>query len=227
MKNIPNHIAIIMDGNGRWVPKRGLRRIDGHIEGEKVFRQMCENAEALGVKILTVFAFSTENWERPEEEVNRIMLILKRYFISCKTFAEAKKYKIKVLGDRERLGQELNTSIADAEKSTENNNGLIIQIAINYGGQNEIVRAVNSLIKKNVSIITEEDIKMNLDTYGSDDPDLLIRTGGELRLSNFMLWQLAYTELYFTEVLWPDFNKKELIRAIEYYQSIDRRYGGI
>lgn len=227
MNNIPKHIAIVMDGNGRWAKNKNLKRTEGHIEGEKVFRQVCKDAESLGVEIVTVFAFSTENWERSEEEVNKIMLVLQQYFISCKNFAESSNYKIKVLGERKRLSKELNDAITDAEKTTENNNGLLIQIAINYGGKNEIVRAVNKLLKSNVTTITEKDIENNLDTYGCDAPDLLIRTGGEIRLSNFMIWQLAYTELYFTDILWPDFNKEELIRAIEYYKSKERRFGGI
>ncbi len=227
MNNIPKHIAIIMDGNGRWAKSKGMNRTEGHIEGEKVFRKVCTDAEALGVDILTVFAFSTENWERSEEEVNKIMAVLKKYFASCRSFAERSNYKIKVLGERECLSDELNKVISAAESATADNSGLLIQIAINYGGKNEIIRAVNKLIKKNVSSITEQDVEDNLDTFGCCAPDLLIRTGGEVRLSNFMIWQLAYTELYFTDVLWPDFDKSELIRAIEYYQGRERRFGKI
>lgn len=228
-ENLPKHIAIVMDGNGRWAEKRGLQRVDGHKKGEEVFRKTCKLAVDKGVKYLTVFAFSTENWKRPQNEVNAIMKILKAFFDSCSDMAFANDYKIRVIGDRTVLNKDLLTAIEFAENNTINNSRLVVCIAINYGGRNEIVRAVNSWLasKQDTKEFTEKNLTDNLDTSEIPYPDLIIRTGGEIRLSNFMLWQVAYSELYFSNVLWPDFDDNEFDNAIKYYMNKKRNFGSI
>ncbi|MBE5968054.1 MAG: isoprenyl transferase [Lachnospiraceae bacterium] len=230
---IPNHIAIILDGNGRWAKKRNMPRNYGHTQGSKAVERICEDAYKIGVNYLTVYAFSTENWKRPKEEVDAIMKLLRSYLQTSKKTAKKNNMKVRILGDKSGLSEDIIKSINELEEASKDNTGLHLQVAINYGSRDEIIRAVKALsldIKKNtiaIDNIDENVMESYLDTKGIPDPDLLIRTSGEKRLSNFLLWQLAYTEFYFTDVLWPDFDKKELIKAIEYYNSRVRRFGAI
>ncbi len=230
---VPEHIAIILDGNGRWAKKRGMPRNFGHLQGAKNVEQICSDAYDLGVKYLTVYTFSTENWKRSVEEVNGIMNILRQYLNSFKTHVKREKLTVRVIGDRSRLDDDINELIDELWEMSKDHKGLTLTLALNYGGRDEITRAVRKLadqVKEGVLLpeqIDEAAISKELDTYYMPDPDLLIRTSGELRLSNYLLWQLAYTEFYFTDVLWPDFDKKELEKAIEYYNGRDRRYGGV
>ena len=230
---IPNHVAIILDGNGRWAKAKGLPRKYGHIEGAKTVEKICEDAYNLGINYLTVYAFSTENWNRPKDEVEALMLLLRNYMKNCIARSNKNNMKVRVIGDKTGLDQDIRKSIADLEEATKNNTGLHFTIAINYGGRDEIVRAVKNTAQKisdgvmSVEDIDEESFGLTLDTAEYPDPDLLIRTCNEQRISNFLLWQLAYTEFYFTPVAWPDFNKEELISAIEAYNKRDRKYGKI
>ncbi len=230
---IPSHIAIILDGNGRWAKKRNMPRNYGHTQGSKTVEKICEDAYKIGVKYLTVYAFSTENWKRPRDEVDAIMKLLRSYLQTSKKTAKKNNMRVRILGDKTGLSEDIQKSIDELEKVSRENTGLNLQVAINYGGRDEIIRAVKALsldIKKNTIAIDniDENVMENyMDTKGIPDPDLLIRTSGEKRLSNFLLWQLAYTEFYFTDVLWPDFDKKELMKAIEYYNSRVRRFGAI
>ena len=227
--NLPEHIAIIMDGNGRWAESNGLHRVQGHKKGEEVFRNTCKLASKKGIKYLTVFAFSTENWKRPLNEVDAIMKILQCFFESCSSMALENDYKIRVIGDRTILSEELCKAIEFAEGKTANNSKLTVCVAINYGGRDEIIRATNTWLKtyQGIGEFTEKDLIENLDTPEIPYPDLVIRTGGEIRLSNFMLWQIAYSELYFSDVLWPDFDEGEFNKAIEYYSKKNRKFGSI
>ncbi len=230
---VPNHIAIILDGNGRWAKKRGLPRNAGHVQGAKAVELICEEAYKMGVQYLTVYAFSTENWNRPQEEVDALMKLLRNYMKNCLKTAEKNNMCVRVIGDKSRLDADIQESIAMLEEASRNNTGLHFSIAINYGGRDEIRRAVvkiaDRVAKGEVSSadITEQLITDNLDTGSYPDPDLLIRTCNEQRISNFLLWQLAYTEFYFTPIPWPDFDKKELIKAIEAYNHRDRRFGAL
>jgi undecaprenyl diphosphate synthase len=230
---IPSHIAIILDGNGRWAKKRNMPRNYGHTQGSKTVEKICEDAYKIGVKYLTVYAFSTENWKRPKDEVDAIMKLLRSYLQTSKKTAKKNNMRVRILGDKTGLSEDIQKSIDELEEVSSENTGLNLQVAINYGGRDEIIRAVKALsldIKKNtiaIDNIDENVIENYMDTKGIPDPDLLIRTSGEKRLSNFLLWQLAYTEFYFTDVLWPDFDKKELMKAIEYYNSRVRRFGAI
>ena len=230
---IPQHIAIILDGNGRWAKAKGMPRNYGHTQGSKNVEVICEAAAKMGVKYLTVYAFSTENWKRPESEVTALMTILRNYMKTCIKTAQKNHMKVRVIGDLNGLDDDIRTRIAELEEATKNNDGLNFQIAINYGSRDELRRGITELAKDikagkmEPEEITEEKIAGYLDTKEIPDPDLLIRTSGELRLSNFLLWQLAYAEFYFTEVHWPDFNKAELERAIAYFNKRDRRYGGV
>lgn len=229
--NIPKHIAIILDGNGRWAKAKGLPRKYGHIEGAKTVEKICEEAYKMGVQYLTVYAFSTENWNRPKDEVDALMTLLRNYMKTCLKTAEKNRMCVRVLGDKTGLDEDIRKRIDDLEKATVNNDGLHFQIALNYGGRDEIVRATKLIAEKvkageiNPDDITEEMISDCLDTKGIPEPDLLIRTCNEQRISNFLLWQLAYTEFYFTPVAWPDFSKEELTKAIETYNKRDRKYG--
>lgn len=231
--SIPKHVAIILDGNGRWAKKRGLPRNMGHIQGAKTVEDICEIAYNMGIQYLTVYAFSTENWARPKDEVDALMGLLRNYMKNCIKRASKNNMCVRVIGDKSRLAPDIIESIAQLEEATKDNTGLHFQIAINYGGRDEMLRAVKAVGEKvakgelDASEITEETIAANLDTAGLPDPDLLIRTCNEQRISNFLLWQLAYTELYFTPVPWPDFSKEELEKAVEAYQSRDRRFGGL
>ena len=229
--NIPDHVAIILDGNGRWAKAKGMPRNYGHIQGAKTVEVICEEAYKMGINYLTVYAFSTENWSRPEDEVDQLMKLLRNYMKTCRQTAKKNNMCVRVIGDKSRLDPDIRESIAALEEASKDNTGLHFQVAINYGSRDEIVRAVNHINEdiaagKITGPVTEQLMDEYLDTKGLPAPDLLIRTSGEQRLSNFLLWQLAYTEFYFTDVHWPDFSKEELIRACEAYSSRDRRYGG-
>ena len=230
---VPQHVAIILDGNGRWAKCKGMPRNYGHAQGSKNVERICEDAYKMGIKYLTVYAFSTENWSRPESEVSALMTLLRNYMKTCLKTAEKNRMKVRVIGDKTRLDEDIRIRIAELEEASKNNDGLNFTIAINYGSRDEITRGMRRMAqdikdgKLDPSDITESSIEGYLDTAGIPDPDLLIRTSGELRLSNFLLWQLAYTEFYFTETPWPDFTKEELEKAIEKYNSRDRRYGGV
>ena len=230
-RKIPNHVAIILDGNGRWAKAKGMPRNYGHVQGAKTVEVICEEAYKMGVQYLTVYAFSTENWNRPKDEVDALMKLLRNYMKTCLKTAEKNRMCVRVLGDKSRLDEDIRTRIAELEEATKNNDGLHFQIAINYGGRDEIRRAVMEITSKvangelKPSEISEDIISAALDTKGLPEPDLLIRTCNEQRISNFLLWQLAYTEFYFTPVAWPDFSKEELEKAIDAYNHRDRRYG--
>ncbi len=223
---VPQHVAIILDGNGRWAKKRLLPRSAGHSAGARTVEDCCEWAWDLGIKYLTVYAFSTENWTRSEEEVGYLMNLLREYMKNCLARSRKNNMRVRVIGDKSKLDEDLRESISELERESASFTGLNFQVAINYGGRDEIVRAVRRIVEDSVTLIDEKTISSYIDTADIPDPDLLIRTSGEQRISNFMLWQMAYTEFYFTDVLWPDFSKKELEKAIEYYGTRDRRFGG-
>ncbi|MBQ5933378.1 MAG: isoprenyl transferase [Lachnospiraceae bacterium] len=231
-KKLPTHVAIIMDGNGRWAKKRLLPRAMGHSAGAKNVEPMCKAAWDLGIKYLTVYAFSTENWTRSDDEVSTLMKLLKEYMEGCIEKSRKNNMRVRVIGDVSKLSKDLQESIKRLEDYSKDFDGLQFQVALNYGGRDDIVRAVKKIAEKartgemNPDDITDDVISSNLDTADIPDPDLLIRTSGELRISNFMLWQMAYTEMYFTDVYWPDFDKKELEKALDYYANRDRRFGG-
>jgi undecaprenyl diphosphate synthase len=222
-----------MDGNGRWAKKRGLPRTAGHAQGARVVEQILEDADHMGIRYLTVYAFSTENWSRPDSEVKALMNLLRTYMKTSLAKCARNNVRIRVIGDKSRLDSDLQASIANLEKETASNTGIGFQIAINYGSRDEIVRAVRKAAQKvkdsglNPEDITEAMISDELDTAGIPDPDLLIRTGGEQRISNFLLWQTAYSELYFCDAAWPDFNKAELEKAVDAFNNRERRYGGL
>jgi len=231
--NIPKHVAIILDGNGRWAKAKGMPRNYGHTQGAKTVEVICEEAYKMGIQYLTVYAFSTENWSRPKDEVDALMKLLRNYMKTCLKTAEKNKMCVRVIGDKTGLDDDIRSRIAELEEATKENTGLHFQIALNYGGRDEIVRAVRRLVQRaeagqiKAEQINEELISDMLDTAGLPEPDLLIRTCNEQRISNFLLWQLAYTEFYFTPVAWPDFTKEELEKAIEAYNHRDRRYGKV
>ena len=230
---IPAHIAIILDGNGRWAKAKGMPRNYGHAQGSKNVERICEEAYRMGVKYLTVYAFSTENWNRPKDEVDALMKLLRNYMKTCLKTAAKNDMKVRVIGDKTGLDEDIRNRIAELEEATKDNGGLNFQSALNYGSRDEIVRAVRRVSedvkegKVKPEDIDEKMFETYLDTHGIPDPDLMIRTSGELRLSNYLLWQLAYTEFYFTDIPWPDFTKEELSKAIEQYNRRDRRYGGV
>ena len=228
---IPRHVAVIMDGNGRWAKSKGLPRKMGHVQGGKNVEDLLYVCDDLGIKYFTVYAFSTENWKRSEDEVAALMTLLRSYLSSGFKKAAKNNVRIRIIGDRTRLAPDIQKLIEDLEEDSKNNTGLQFQIAINYGGRDEIVRMMRKTAediksgKVNPEDINEEFISNNLDTKDIPDPDLLIRTSGEQRLSNFLLWQIAYSEFYIADCHWPDFNKEELIKAIEAYNKRDRRFG--
>lgn len=231
--NVPKHVAIILDGNGRWAKSKGMPRNYGHTQGAKNVEIICEEAYKMGIEYLTVYAFSTENWSRPKDEVDALMKLLRNYLKTCQKTAAKNNMCVRIIGDKTRLDDDLQEQINALEEATINNTGLHFQVALNYGSKDEILRAVNR-IKNDMAgnvipdgNITEELIDNYLDTKGIPDPDLLIRTSGEMRLSNFLLWQLAYSEFYFADVHWPDFTKEELEKAVESYSKRNRRYGGV
>ena len=229
---VPNHIAIILDGNGRWAKKRGMPRSFGHVKGCENLEDICEVAKELGVKYLTVYAFSTENWKRSKEEVDGLMKLFRNYLKKCIKISQKNNMRVKVIGDITAFDSDIQESIEKLEDFSKDFTDLHFQIALNYGSRDEITRAVNRMLEdqkagKLETPVSEDTISDYLDTAGIPDPDLMIRTSGELRLSNYLLWQLAYSEFYFTDVPWPDFKKEELVKAIEKYNKRDRRYGGV
>ncbi len=232
-RKIPAHVAIIMDGNGRWARKRGLPRTMGHAQGARVVEQILEDADHMGIRYLTVYAFSTENWTRPDAEVKALMNLLRTYMKTSLAKCAKNNVRIRVIGDKTRLDPDLQASIAHLEQETAGNTGISFQIAINYGGRDELVRACRKIAGEiadgsvSPEAVDADLIDAHLDTAGLPDPDLLIRTCGEERISNFLLWQIAYSELYFSPLAWPDFSKEELERAIDAYNHRERRYGGL
>lgn len=231
--NVPKHVAIILDGNGRWAKKRNMPRNYGHVQGSKTVEQIIEDGYNMGIEYITVYAFSTENWKRSMDEVDALMKLLQKYLIDCIERSTKNNMQVRVIGDKSGLDPKIVTKINELEEVTKNATGLKFTIAINYGGRDEIRRAVTGIAQDIAGgrlapqDITEDLISSYLDTAGLPDPDLLIRTSGEERLSNFLPWQLAYTEFYFTDVLWPDFKKEDLLTAIRYYNGRDRRFGGV
>ena len=232
IKKIPTHVAIIMDGNGRWAKRKLLPRAMGHSAGANNVEPMCKAAWDLGIKYLTVYAFSTENWTRSDDEVSTLMKLLKQYMEGCIEKSRRNNMRVRVIGDISRLSADMQEAIRRLEDYSKDFDGLQFQVALNYGGRDEILRAAKKYAEdcKAGTILPEAldetMFKSYLDTADIPDPDLLIRTSGEYRISNFILWELAYTEMYFTDVYWPDFSKEELEKAIEYYGGRDRRFGG-
>lgn len=230
---IPQHLALILDGNGRWAKKRGLPRTMGHKEGCITMEKTVEFAARMGIHYLTVYGFSTENWKRPGEEIGVLMQLFRHYMVRLLKVAAENNVRVRMIGDRNRFDQDIIDGLNRLEAETQNNTGLTFVIAVNYGGRDEIVRAARKLIadcqdgKLSGSQVDEKVFASYLDTNGIPDPDLLIRTSGEIRLSNYLLWQLAYTEIFVTDCLWPDFNQAELESAIIQYNSRDRRFGGV
>ncbi len=231
---IPTHVAVIMDGNGRWAKKRGLPRTMGHKKGAQSVREIVENAGEIGIKYLTLFGFSSENWSRPEQEVNDLMMLLRQYLRSQTAEFHKRNAKLSVIGDRTAFDTDIVELIENAETITSDNTGLHVIIALNYGGRHDISQAARSVIKDALENNVEPDLKSieqsitdNLMTSGIPDPDLLIRTSGEQRISNFLLWQCAYAEMVFVPTLWPDFRKQDLIDAVKEYASRDRRFGKV
>ncbi|MBQ7934043.1 MAG: di-trans,poly-cis-decaprenylcistransferase [Lachnospiraceae bacterium] len=227
-ERIPQHVAIILDGNGRWAAAHNVGRSKGHLAGAENVETISDALIEMGVKYLTVYAFSTENWKRSEEEVSYLMMLLKQYLIKNKKDAIRRNIQIKVLGDKSGLSKELQLLIEDVEASTAHLDSFHLQFAINYGGRDELCRAMKKIAAQGMDAeeITQDTIAANLDTAGLPDPDLLIRTSGELRISNFLLWQLAYSEFYFSDKYWPDFTPQDLEEAILDYARRDRRFGG-
>ena len=230
---IPNHVAIILDGNGRWAKRKGMPRSYGHVKGCENLEKVCSVAKELGVKYLTVYAFSTENWKRSKEEVDSLMKLFRNYMKKCLKIAKENRMRVKIIGDPSAFDLDLQEKIKELEAYSAQFDELHFQIALNYGSRDEITRAVRQMgedIQKGVldpKQIQEDTISSYLDTRELPDPDLLIRTSGEERLSNFLMWQLAYTEFYFTDVPWPEFDKAEFEKAIAKYNQRDRRYGGV
>lgn len=230
---IPTHVAIILDGNGRWAKKRGMPRNYGHVQGAKNVEKICKAAHDRGIRYVTFYAFSTENWNRPADEVEALMKLLHNYMKTCLRTAKKNNMRVRVIGDITRLDEATQTRIHELEKASEQYDGLNMTIAINYGSRDEIVRSVKKAAQDvqegrlSADDITEHMFSKYLDTADIPDPDLMIRTSGEQRLSNYLLWQLAYAEFYFTPVPWPDFDEKALDEALAYYDARDRRFGGI
>jgi len=230
-ENLPRHIAIIMDGNGRWAKKKSLNRISGHIKGVDTVREVVTACRELGIKVLTLYAFSMENWRRPQDEVVALMGLLKEYLLKEREEMVQNNIRLCAIGRLEDLPLDVLDALRETMKKTEHCNGMILNLALSYGGRSEILHAVQGIIsdfKKgeiNPDQINQQRFSQYLWTWGIPDPDLLIRTSGEFRISNFLLWQIAYTELYVTETLWPDFDRKELLKAIADYQSRERRFG--
>ena len=230
-EKLPRHIAIIMDGNGRWAKKKSLNRISGHIKGVNAVREVVTACRELGIKVLTLYAFSIENWRRPAEEVNALMGLLKEYLQKeCEEMVQ-NNIRLNAIGRIEDLPLDVQTTLQETKKKTEHCDRMILNLALSYGGRSEILHAVQGMLsdlqkgKVELEEITIQRFPEYLWTHGIPDPDLLIRTSGEYRISNFLLWQIAYTELYVTETLWPDFDRKELLKAIADYQSRERRFG--
>jgi undecaprenyl diphosphate synthase len=233
VSNVPQHVAIILDGNGRWAKAKGMPRSYGHVQGGKALEDILVDADDIGIRFLTVYAFSTENWNRPADEISALMGLLKNYLKTSIKKCMKNNVRCRVIGDKSGLSEELQEAIAKMEEATAGNTGLTFTIAINYGGRDEITRAVKKVAAKvesgelKASEITEKMIADNLDTFDMPDPDLLIRTCNEQRISNYLLWQCAYTEFYFTPVAWPDFNREELLKAVDAYGNRTRKFGGL
>ena len=230
---VPQHVAIILDGNGRWAKSKGMPRNYGHAQGSKNVERICEEAWRMGIKYLTVYAFSTENWNRPKDEVDALMKLLRNYMKTCLKTAAKNDMKVRVIGDIEPLDEDIKKRIGELEAATVDNGGLNFTIALNYGSRDEMTRAARRMAqdcadgKLDPDKIDESVFESYLDTHGIPDPDLMIRTSGEQRLSNYLLWQLAYSEFYFTDVPWPAFTKDELVKAVEEYNHRHRRFGGV
>ena len=230
--SVPVHVGVIMDGNGRWAKRRGLPRTAGHKVGAEVFRKIATYCKELGVEYLTVYAFSTENWKRPADEVNTIMGLLKQYMLEAIDSMERDQIRLRFLGDLSALSPELQELARRTNEISSHIQGFQANVCLNYGGRDELCRAVTKIARETADgtlspdAITEDTISDALDTAGTPDPELMIRTSGEERISNFLLWQIAYSEFFFSDTLWPDFDKKELERAIYYYQNRERRFGG-
>lgn len=222
---LPRHLAIIMDGNGRWATRRAMPRTAGHKVGSENFVKTVDSCDRLGIQYLTVYAFSTENWQRSADEVEGILKIMHAYIIKYVPKLMEKNIRLKLLGDLSYFDEDSRRALEESEKKLENNTGLTLCIALSYGGRNEIKQAVEALIKEGKTEISEDDISAKLYTGGIPDPDLVIRTGGEKRISNFLLWQSAYAEYYFSDVLWPDFDEERLVEAIAEFGKRKRRYG--
>lgn len=227
LTRLPNHVAIIMDGNGTWAKRRGLPRTYGHKMGAKTLQNLVFYANSIGLKYLTVFAFSTENWKRPKDEVDYLMNMPIEFLRDNKERIQLDNIKVKVIGRRDRIKTELIEKIIEIENETQNNTGLTFIIAFDYGGQDEIIRAINKIITDKCNNIDANIFRNYLDTKDIPDVDLLIRTSGQIRISNFLLWQIAYSELCFIDTLWPDFSIKRFEKTLIEYQSRDRRFGGI
>ncbi len=230
---VPEHVAIILDGNGRWAKSKGMPRSYGHIQGARNVEVICRAAHDMGIRYLTVYAFSTENWSRPEEEVKQLMGLLDNYLKNCLKTAKKNNMAVRVIGDISRLDEGLRNKINELTEVTKDYTGLNFTVALNYGAQDEMLRAMNHIIEDMLSgeiekqKVTKELFESYLDTSGIPAPDLMIRTSGEQRLSNFLLWQLAYSEFYFTDTAWPAFDENELKKAVVEYSSRNRRYGAI
>lgn len=224
---VPVHVAIIMDGNGRWAKRRGLPRLFGHRQGTKSVRDIVEAAGEIGVGVLTLYAFSTENWSRPKDEVSGLMKLLIATLRREQAHLDKNNVRLETIGDLSRLSDDVRAQLDKTKQALNDNTGLTLVLALNYGGRQDIIRAANKLIKQGAKSITEAELALHLDTAGWPDPDLLIRTSGENRVSNFLLWQIAYAELVVTPVLWPDFRRVNFYQAILDYQSRDRRFGGV
>ncbi len=231
--NVPRHVAIILDGKGRWAKKRRLPRNAGHAAGSKNVEKICYAAWNMGIEYVTMYAFSTENWSRPQKEVDALMKLLYDYLKDCLKTSKKTNMQVRVIGDISRLAPDLQEKIRELEEVSASNTGLHFQVALNYGSRDELRRGIQDIAREvkegklNPEDISEDVISSHLDTKDIPDPDLMIRTSGEQRLSNYLLWQLAYAEFYFTDVLWPDFDKAELEKAVEFYQHRDRRFGGV
>jgi undecaprenyl diphosphate synthase len=225
---LPTHVAIIMDGNGRWAKKRGMPRSAGHVAGAKTFKNIARYCNKIGLKYLTVYAFSTENWKRPQDEVNGIMNLLRDYLKDAENFKD-ENIRVRFIGDLEPLADDIKALIEKNEKGSADATGLNLNIAINYGGRDEITKAVKNIVASGIlaDSITEDTISQNLYTAGMPDPDFIIRPSGEYRLSNYLIWQSAYAEYWFSDVLWPDFTPKHLEQAIEEFNKRNRRFGGV
>lgn len=230
---LPNHVAIIMDGNGRWAQKKLMNRVKGHEKGADTVRMVVRSCREIGISFLTLYAFSTENWQRPQAEVSALMTLLKKFLVSERTEMVVNKIRFNVIGETERLPQAVQDEIQRTRDATKTNTGMCLSLALSYGGRAELVRAARAIAgeaaagRLNVDAITPETIASHLYTADMPDPELLIRTSGEMRISNFLLWQIAYAEIYVTPTLWPDFTRDELIRILKDYQGRDRRFGRV
>ena len=230
---IPQHVAIILDGNGRWAKSKGMPRNYGHTMGAKNVEVICKAAHDMGISYLTLYAFSTENWNRPDSEVSALMKLLNSYLKNCIKTAAKNNMRVRVIGDITGLDPAMQKQIAELEEASKHNDGLNFQIALNYGSRDEMLRGMRQMMqdykegKITLEEVDEAHFSDYLDTAGIPDPDLMIRTSGEQRLSNYLMWQHAYSEFYFTDTPWPEFNKAELVKAIEAYTSRDRRYGKV